>query len=220
MGGGQEKQSISVVQCGHETALAGELNALFQRIAAEQGWKLGGDLSPASPYVPLSTYFALRYDGVLVGGLHLVRGNPHGLLPTCAVWPELMQSGFAVRTDVADAFLLALDPKLRGRSGGNTACPLFLLLCVAMWQWCKAEGIEELCGIATPRNAVLYRRLGWPLDIAGPERRHWDEPCVPFVMSVERAANEAVRRAERGSDLYRYVLRAALVEPQTYAELT
>jgi hypothetical protein len=181
------------------------LRALFRGIADEQGWQSGDDLSFPSRYDPFTVYFGLYVGDSLVGGLHVVRGNSSDLLPTRSVWPEI---GFAGRTGVADVFLLALTPAVRARQPAANY-PLFWSLGIALWQWCQREGIHELCGIATPRSAALYRRLGWPLSIIGPERNHWGEPCVPFLLSVSAVHAEIARRQAQGSQRYHDILTAA-----------
>lgn len=205
----------------------------FRTIATEQSWQPGNDLNATSPYAEFARFFVALRSGdsgeengtpEIAGALYLVRGNSTNTLPTRSVWPEI---DFGGRTDIADVFLLALAPKFRGgglglvrvgdSDGGNRisgdgpikALPVFWQLCVGMWQWCHVEGIHELCGIATPRSTLLYRRLGWPLSIVGPERSHWGEPCVPFLLSVSAVHAEITRRAARGSQSYRQIMEAA-----------
>jgi len=161
------------------------LLSLFERIAKEQNWKPGKQLRA---YPKSAIYFGLEVDGVLAGGLQLVCGNAHEGLPCLTVWPELDLQG---RNDVADIALLALDPTIRGRQ------ELFWLLCIEMWRYCRDNGIHTLYVEVTPLNLRLYRRLGWPLQVAGPLRKHWSEPCYPCTMTITAAQQEVVDRSAK-----------------------
>jgi hypothetical protein len=50
----------------------------------------------------------------------------------------------------------------------------------------------------------LYRRLGWPLQIAGPLREHWGEECYPCTMTVE-AINDQMALKSAKSACYQQV---------------
>ena len=184
-------------------AEARPLLSLFERIAKEQNWKPGKQLRA---YPDSAVYFGLEVDGVLAGGLQLVRGNSHEGLPCLTVWPELDLQG---RSDVADIALLALHPKIRGRQ------ELFWLLCIEMWRYCRDHGVDSLYVEVTPLNLKLYRRLGWPLQIAGPLRKHWGEPCYPCSMTTSAIAQEITTRSLH-SLRYRQILQLMHreVEPQ------
>jgi len=184
-------------------AEARPLLSLFEHIAREQNWKPGKQLRA---YPDSAVYFGLEVDDVLAGGLQLVHGNAHEGLPCLTVWPELDLQG---RSDVADIALLALDPKIRGRQ------ELFWLLCIEMWRYCRVHGIDSLWVEVTPTNLKLYHRLGWPLQVAGPLRKHWGEPCYPAAMTTSAIGQEIATRSLH-SLRYRQILQLMHreVEPQ------
>lgn len=164
-------------------AEARPLLSLFERIAKEQNWKPGKQLRA---YPDSAVYFGLELNGLLAGGLQLVRGNAHEGLPCLTVWPELDLQG---HNDVADIALLALDPKIRGRQ------ELFWLLCIEMWRYCRAHDIDSLYVEVTPANLKLYRRLGWPLQVVGSLRKHWGEECYPGTMTTSAIGREIATRS-------------------------
>jgi len=166
------------------------LIALFENIAHEQGWKSDAQLRA---YPDSSIYLGLYVDDELVGGLQLVRGGTREGLPCLTVWPELPLCG---RCDVADIALLALDPKVRGQK------QLFWLLCIEMWRACREAGISELWAEVTPSKMALYRRLGWPLEVAGELRSHWGEECYPCRMTIEEAAARMQEKAQSSSSYH------------------
>ena len=168
------------------------LRRFFVEIAAEQGWQPGDQLHV---YHVCSVYFALQFGQEMIGGLQLVPARTAAMLPCLSVWPELNLLG---QPDVADIALLALRHEYRGQQ------QLFWLLCIEMWRYCKAESILQLWVEVTPANLRLYRRLGWPLKIAGPLRPHWGEDCYPCWMTIEEINAEMARRAER-SQIYRTI---------------
>ena len=172
------------------------LIALFESIAHEQGWKSDAQLRA---YPESSIYLGLYVDDELVGGLQLVRGGTSESLPCLTVWPELPLHR---RADVADIALLALAPRYRGHK------QLFWLLCIEMWRVCRERGIAELWAEVAPFNLPLYRRLGWPLEIAGELRPHWGEDCYPCRMTTEEAAARMQQKAEVSSS-YRALLQQA-----------
>lgn len=183
-----------------------ELLLLFERIAREQGWQPGEQLRAYSSH---SVYFALKVEGQVCGGLHLVLGGNGTALPCLSVWPELELGG---RADVADIALLALEPSFRGMQA------LFWPLCVEMWRCCRSRGITQLRAEVTPANLRRYRRLGWPLRAAGPLRLHWNELCYPCCMSVQDVA-DAIAAKARTSTHYRHILEQAFRPedvPQTF----
>ena len=173
-----------------------ELVRLFDQVAKEQGWRPGDQLQA---YGDHSRYFGLRVGEEYVGGLQLVLGNRAGKLPCRSVWPELPLAG---REDIADIALLALKGEWRGRGGGSLS--LFWLLCIEMWRYCASAGIRELWAEVTPTNLRVYRRLGWPLTVAGPLRPHWGEDCYPCRMGVQELAESMAQKAQR-SETYRSI---------------
>jgi len=165
---------------------------LFENIAQEQNWKPSNQLRA---YPTSSISFGLEVDGSLSGGLQLVRNNKSEGMPCLTVWPELYPLGY----NTADIALLAIKPELRGQSR------LFWLLCVEMWRYCRENQIDSLWVEVTPDKLRLYRRLGWPLQIAGPLRKHWDEPCYPCCMTLDAAKNEVASKAVK-STFYRQII--------------
>lgn len=190
-----------------ETEEIEELLLLFERVAREQNWQPGEQLRA---YGSHSVYFALMMGDQVCGGLHLVLGGAGTTLPCLSVWPELELGG---RADVADIALLALEPSCRGMQA------LFWPLCVEMWRCCRSRGITQLWAEVTPANLRRYRRLGWPLRVAGPLRLHWNEPCYPCCMSVQDAADAIAAKAQT-STRYRHILEQAFrtgEEPQSFS---
>lgn len=172
------------------------LIALFESIAHEQGWKSQTQLRA---YPDSSIYLGLYVNDELAGGLQLVRGGTKEGLPCLTVWPEL---DLEHRSDVADIALLALSSEHRGHK------QLFWLLCIEMWRVCRERGIGELWAEVTPSKLALYRRLGWPLQIAGELRPHWGEECYPCRMTIEEAAARMQEKAQSSAS-YQALLQQA-----------
>jgi hypothetical protein len=181
-----------------------EIIALFEQIAAAEGWQPDGELRA---HVARSTYFGLWRDDIneagilgedreIGGGLQLVRPDHNGALPTQRVWPEI---ALADPDSAAHIAVLALCEDYRGKGG------LFWLLTAAMWRHCVQEGIRELWLECTPRTLRAYRRFGWPLQVRGELRQHWGEPCHPCSLSVREVAGALAERAVR-SEAYRNIL--------------
>ncbi|WP_119324950.1 N-acyl amino acid synthase FeeM domain-containing protein [Capsulimonas corticalis] len=164
-----------------------EIVRLFERLAAEEGWEPGDNLRIDRHR---SVYFAGRSDHELAGGLQMVLGDGSNALPSQRVWPEIDLSG---RSDVAHVVILALRPEYRARHG------LFWNICVEMWKYCVARGVSEIWIEATPKTLRLYRRIGWPLEIVGDLRMHWDEPCFLCRMGTDEVAAALTSKAERSA---------------------
>jgi len=177
------------------------LIALFQAISDEQGWNPGNQLQAYPRNSAYFGLFALGENGeeTLIGGLQLVTGNGDEGLPVLTVWPEL---GLWGNPHVADIALLALSREHRGRP------ELFWLLCVEMWRYCRGHEITDLWVEVTPAKLALYRRLGWPLRIAGELRLHWGEACHPCTMTTEEV-RQALETKARTSATYRRYLELA-----------
>ncbi len=157
------------------------LIALFERIAAMEGWQPEDALRR---YGKRSIYFAALLNGEMQGGAQLVMLDGAGGLPGQDVWPEVDQTGEGPAAHVA---VLALLPPARGHVS------LFGRLCVELWRTCRSLGVQTLWLEATPGTLRVYRRLGWPLDVAGELRRHWGEECCLCRMGVE-AVSQALRQ--------------------------
>lgn len=177
------------------------LVTLFARIAVEEGWQPGGELTA---YRHRSAYFCLHDSGLLVGGLQVVLPDEAGTLPCQKVWPE---QEFTGKVGVAHVAMLALAQPARGKQDEvNGPSPfLFWLLCVEMWRWCRENNIGELWLEATPRTLRCYQRLGWPLMVCGPLREHWGEPCYLTVLDIDAVTKSVAAKAAR-SQAYRHIL--------------
>jgi hypothetical protein len=183
------------------------LLTLFEAIAKEQGWKPGQELRA---YPHSAIYFALMIDERLIGGLQLVVGQDSRKgpsrkqqLPFLTVWPELIpQTKMQKHCGLADIALLALRSEYRGQRN------LFWLLCIEMWRYCTQHNINTLWVEVTPAKLQLYRRLGWPLQIAGPLRQHWGEECYPCWMSTQSVAQALADKAARSAH-YQHLLKQA-----------
>lgn len=174
---------------------------LFEEIANDEGWKPSDQLRA---YPKSSVYFGLVIEDRLIGGLQLVIGNNTEGLPCLTVWPELGLQGY---TDVADIALLALAKEYRGPGH-------FWMLCVEMWRYCQTHAIQHLWVEVTPRNLRAYKWLGWPLEIQGELKLHWDEDCHPCSMSVSDVYNSIAIKSIT-SEFYKSVLAIAnRIEPR------
>lgn len=193
MGPGAEEE-------GAEEALI----AIFEQIAREENWQPGRELRA---HVRRSTYFALVAESEqgekIVGGLQLVHPDTCGNIPCQKVWPEL---DFAGRTDHAHIAMLALKKEWRGKA--TTSGALFWSVAIAMWRHCVQRGIKELWLEATPRTLRCYQRLGWPLQIRGPLRVHWGEPCYICSLNVREVAGALAEKA-LASPTHRHLLARA-----------
>jgi hypothetical protein len=185
------------------------LLTLFEAIAKEQGWQPGQELRA---YPQSAIYFALMIGEQPIGGLQLIVGQRSGKerspkassrqqpLPFLTVWPELVSEAKTPKhSGIADIALLALRSEYRGQRD------LFWLLCIEMWRYCTQHSIQTLWVEVTPAKLQLYRRLGWPLQIAGPLRLHWGEECYPCWMSAESVAQAVADKATR-SPHYQHLL--------------
>jgi len=161
------------------------LIALFEAVAREEGWQPGDQLRA---YQDHSVYFALHVEKTLAGGLQLVLPDAAGQLPCQRVWPEL---DLCEESGVAHVAVLALRREFRGKGQGD----LFWRLVIALWRHCVLVGIYTLYLEVTPRVLPLYQRLGWPLQVCGPERLHWGEPCLICSLDVRQVAGALAERA-------------------------
>jgi len=96
------------------------LTALFERIAAMEGWQPEDALRR---YGERSVYLAASLNGEIQGGAQLVLPDAAGGLPGRDVWPEVDQTGEGPAAHVA---VLALLPQARGHAS------LFGRLCVEL----------------------------------------------------------------------------------------
>lgn len=173
---------------------------LFEEVAREEGWQPGDQLRA---YQDHCVYFALHIGEQLAGGLHLVLPDASNRLPHQRVWPELDLDMDNVAAHVA---VLALRREFRGKDQGG----LFWRLVIALWRHCVLSNIETLYLEVTPRVLPLYQRLGWPLQVCGPERLHWGEPCLVCSLDVRQVAGALAEKALY-SATYRDILTRAVV---------
>jgi len=172
---------------------------VFVAVACEEGWQPGDQLHA---YRSHSVYFALHVGEALAGGLHLVLPDAAGRLPCQRVWPEL---DLTRNSNAAHVAVLALRREFRGKDQGG----LFWRLVIALWRHCVRSGIETLYLEVTPRVLPLYQRLGWPLQVCGPERIHWGEPCLVCSLDVRQVAGALAEKA-LCSATYRGILARAV----------
>lgn len=163
------------------------LIGFFERAAAELSWQPGAQLRA---YRDAARHLAIMVGEEIVGGLQVVAGAGDAL-PFRAVWPEISTG----ETRAAHVTVMALERKHRGPG-------LFWPLCVELWRWCDASGIETILMEATPPTLRVYRRLGWPLEVIGDLRTHWGEECYLCRAGVRKVEEAIVGRARR-SDAYR-----------------
>jgi hypothetical protein len=196
--------------------------ALFEGIAEVEGWQPGGELRAN---IARSCFFGLwasdaqehilgpsTESGVscVIAGLQIVRPDSAGAIPSQRVWPELSLPAPELSAHIA---MLAVAKQWRGKSGG-----LFWLLTAAMWKHCVQSGIRNLYLEATPRTLRCYQRFGWPIQVIGPLREHWGEPCYPCHLSVREVAGALAERAVHSAS-YKSIL-ANMVGCKTVGETT
>jgi len=172
-------------------SLPGEVDRLlsvFERIAAELSWQPGNQLCDSRE---TAQHLAVIVEEEIAGGLQVVAGTGNSL-PFRQVWPEVEIK----EASAAHVTILALAKEYRGRPG------LFWPLCVELWRWCNAQGIETILMEATLPTLRVYRRMGWPLEVVGELRQHWGEDCFLCRASVRQIERAIVERAEN-SDAYR-----------------
>ena len=173
-----------------------QLITLFEQIASAEGWKPSDALRRCGER---SVYLAALLNGQMQGGAQLVLPDPSEGLPGREVWPEVDQTKAGPSAHVA---VLALLPEARGHPS------LFGRLCVELWRQCRLLGVQTLWLEATPATLRVYWRMGWPLEVVGPLREHWGEPCFLCRIGVEAVAQALRQKAER-SGVCREMVRLA-----------
>ena len=163
------------------------LLTVLEQIARELAWPLGDQLRRGQAY---SEHFALTLDDAVIGGLQAVPGSLHPPSPHQAVWPDV---AVADPHRTLHVTLMALLPQYRGRAF------LFWPLCVDLWRYCIAEGLDTILLETTPATLRFYRRIGWPLETIGELRPHWGEECVLCRMDVREAEAIICRKAGRAA---------------------
>jgi hypothetical protein len=189
-----EQDSIIVTRLNGPVAAEGLL-AVFEAIAAEEGWCPGGQLRA----YPEACHLAAQVRGTIVGGIQVVLPQA-SVLPYQAVWPEVEIPG-AQR--LAEVTIMAIRPEWRGRPS------LFWPLCTELWRFCIAEQVQCLILQATPRMLERYRRIGWPLEVVGDLRAHWGEACYLCRLDVRQVAGALMELALRFPS-YRGLIEQAL----------
>lgn len=177
-----------------------EVRNLFQQVAEEMGWQREtqerGDGT--------TLIFASYAFGRLAGAIEVQMPGASGRIPILSVWPEL---DLPPSLRHAELVLLALAPPFRG----SAAC--LWSLCFEMWRHCRDIGLRTLLMEVPPRNLRIYRRLGWPLEVIGPERLHWGEPCFPCSLCLDAAAASVLEKADRFPEL-RFIREQAFRESE------
>lgn len=179
-------KDILVQICGDEEA--GQLVGQLETVAAELSWQPGSQLRS---YAASAIHFAAYVDGVLAGGLQLVPSALSETLPCELVWPEVRLPN---RAETAHISIMAVRREYRGSAG------LMWPLCVAMWRYCVAQRITDITLEVTPKTYLLYKRLGWPLEIVGELRPHWgDDLCYLCRMEAAQVAGAMLLKAPRSA---------------------
>jgi N-acyl-L-homoserine lactone synthetase len=115
----------------------------------------------------------------VVGTCRVVPRAPGGLLP--------VEAAFDLRLPPGEALVewgrLVVAPDCRGDRG--FAVPAGLL--ARAWLETRALGAHVVVGSASAAVLRWYRRLGFAVEVLGPEREHWSAPRVP-VRLVTRPA--------------------------------
>ena len=171
--------------------------ALFELIAQQEGWQPGDQLRA---HRDASVDFGVSVEGELAGGMQVVLPDEAGRFPFHTVWSEAAVEAPCRTAHVA---VLAVRSELRGN------LRLFWPLCVELWRFCVARGIETLVLEATPAMRARYCHLGWPLQQIGEMRSHWGEPCVLTAMNVQAVGGAMLTRAVR-SPAFRTLIMEAM----------
>lgn len=203
-----EADGPSMIRCGDEVfarLLASQIEideaqALFERVSLEMEWRR----EPASPSAVAPYVFASYVGDRIAGAIEVRPPGASGRLPILDTWPELRLDRFDRH---AELVLLAVAPDFRG----STAC--LWALCVEMWRHCRNIGLQTLLMEVPPRNVRIYRRLGWPLEVIGPDRLHWGEPCFPCSLCLDAVAASVLEKADRLPEL-RFIRKQALRESE------
>nr|ACX33975.1 N-(4-amino-2-hydroxybutyl) tetradecanamide synthase [uncultured bacterium RM44] len=171
---------VALMESREETS---HMVGILEGIAAELSWRPGTQLRD---YQDRAAHLAVLVGSEIVGGLQIVTSPSADCLPYRLVWPEVCVPDGAA---IADITILALRKEYRARFN------LFWPLCVELWRHCVAEGATEMRLEATPDTLRLYRRIGWPLEVIGDLRLHWNEPCFLCRMGIVDVAGAMVVRA-------------------------
>ena len=171
-----------------DTTESAQLLDVLEGIAAELSWQPGQQLRA---YASMAIHFAAYVNGVLAGGLQLVPSALCETLPCELVWPEV---SLPSRARTAHISIMAVRREYRGAAG------LMWPLCVAMWRYCVAQRITDITLEVTPKTYLLYKRLGWPLEIIGDLRPHWgDDLCYLCRMEAAQVAGAMLLKAPRSA---------------------
>ena len=147
---------------------------MFLQIAREEKWQPGDALGA---YCDGSAYVGLYLADTPVGGIQMVLPSSRGVWwPSRDIWPECEPVG---RSDVGHVMIMGLRKEYRGHK------ELFWRMCAQLWRTCIERGITEVWLEATPSTLRVYRRIGFPLEVIGSCRLHWNEPCVLCRMTIE-----------------------------------
>ena len=165
-----------------------QLIAVLEGIAGELAWQPGQQLRS---YAASAVHFAAYIDGDLAGGLQLVPSALCQTLPCELVWPHVRLPN---RAETAHISIMAVQQQYRGSAG------LLWPLCVAMWRYCAAHRITDITLEVTPKTYLLYKRLGWPLEVVGELRPHWgDDLCYLCRMESGEVAGAMLLKAPRSA---------------------
>lgn len=156
----------------------------LESIAEELGWRppAGALLSHEDE----SRFVVHERNGEILGAVKLVLNTGGHTLPILDVWPELPIVG---TPPVAELSVLAMAPSARGRGSS------FLPLAAEVWRCCHQEGAMELWAELEPRMLAIYRRFGWPFEIAGELREYWGDPLYPCRMCLFEAGASFIDHA-------------------------
>lgn len=113
------------------------LIALFERIAAMEGWQPEDALRR---YRECSVYFAALLNGEMQGGAQLVMPDAAGRLPGRDVWPEVDQTGEGPAAHVA---VLALLPQAISSINSQSGSGTFQIICKGFF--CALDSVGGPC---------------------------------------------------------------------------
>ncbi len=167
-----------------------ELLALFENVAADEGWQPGTALRS---YLGAAHHLAAHEAGTLVGGVQVVLPDGDGALPYETLWPEI---SVLRPCHTAHITVLAFREPYRGHPA------LFWSVCAELWRYLVGENMEAVLLEATPAMQRRYCRIGFPLEIVGELRPHWGEDCYLCRMDLRTVAGAMLMQAGK-SPIYR-----------------
>lgn len=159
-----------------------EMEAVYKLradVVQSHGWSDGSEspkLGETDAYDADAVHFVAAGPDGIIGTSRLVYPSAGQLLPT--------EAAFDVRIDpwgsAADLGRMIVLPQK-----GLDRHYVFLALLFRSWLEARTRGVNRLCGAVDRGMIRLYERLGFVLQVVGPEREYWGEIRSPVVWRPE-----------------------------------